>query len=70
MKRFGEKLRTLRKRQGWTQRELGTKLGFSSSAYIPFLESGQRKPNVALLLKVSELFDVSVDALVKDKLEV
>jgi transcriptional regulator with XRE-family HTH domain len=70
MQRFGEKLRILRERHGISQRELGKKLGFSSSAYVHFLETGQRKPNVELLLKLSDLFGVTMDVLVKDELEV
>jgi transcriptional regulator with XRE-family HTH domain len=70
MQRFGEKLRILRERRGMSQRELGKEMGFSSSAYVHFLETGQRKPNVELLLKLSELFDVTVDALVRDEVEI
>jgi transcriptional regulator with XRE-family HTH domain len=53
-----------------SQRELGKEMGFSSSAYVHFLETGQRKPNAELLVKLSRLFGVSVDVLVKDELEV
>ena len=70
MERFGEKLRVLRERRGMSQRELGKALGFSSSAYVHFLETGQRKPNVALLIKLSALFEVTMDQLAKDHLDV
>ena len=53
-----------------SQRELGRVLGFSSSAYVHFLESGQKHPNVKLLLKLSDLFGVPIDALVKDAEEI
>jgi transcriptional regulator with XRE-family HTH domain len=70
MQRFGEKLRILRERRGMSQRKLGKELGFSSSAYVHFLETGQRKPNVDLLLKLSELFGVTMDQLARDDEEV
>lgn len=69
MQSFGEKLRALRNQHGMSQRDLQTRLGFSSSAYIHFLETGQRKPNIELVLKVSRLFGVSTDVLIKDELE-
>lgn len=52
-----------------SQRELGCALGFASSAYVHFLESGQRKPNIELVLKLSRLFGVAADVLIKDELE-
>ncbi len=41
---FGEVLRTLRKRAGMTQSELGDAVGYSA-AQICRLESGARRPN-------------------------
>jgi transcriptional regulator with XRE-family HTH domain len=41
-----------------------------SHAYIYKLETGQRKPNAELLVKLSRLFGVSVDVLVKDELDI
>jgi transcriptional regulator with XRE-family HTH domain len=69
MQRFGEKLRILRERRGMTQQQLADELGFSD-VYAHYLETGRKKPNAELLVKLSRLFGVSVDALVKDELEV
>jgi len=66
--RFGEKLRYLRQQHGLTQYELATML-VVSRPYVGRLESGEKIPNVAMLLKLSEIFDVSVDVLIKDQLE-
>jgi len=52
-----------------TMRKLADELDLSH-AYIYKLETGQRKPNAELLVKLSRLFGVSVDVLVKDELEV
>ena len=68
MERFGEKLRTLRNRQGLTLRQLGTMLNVSHT-FIAQLEKGEKTPNVAMVLRVSQIFAVSTDALIKDEVE-
>jgi transcriptional regulator with XRE-family HTH domain len=69
MERFSEKLRALRLQHGMSHREIAKALGFSSHSFIYKLETGQKKPNAELLVKVSRLFDVPVDVLVKDEEE-
>ena len=69
MQRFGEKLRVLRKRRGLTIRQLAPLLGFPSHSYISEIETGKKKPSLELVIKIARLFDVSVDQLVKDELE-
>jgi len=68
MKRFGEKLRTLRQRNGLTMRRLSEMLGVRDS-YISQLESGDKIPNVAMLIKVADVFHVALDQLARDELE-
>jgi len=68
MKRFGEKLRTLRQQNGLTMRRLSEMLGVRDS-YISQLESGDKIPNVAMLIKVADVFHVSLDQLARDELE-
>ncbi len=68
MKRFGEKLHTLRQRDGLTMRRLGDMLGVSDS-YISQMETGNKVPNVAMLLKICDLFGISCDKLIRDELE-
>ncbi|MFN8486907.1 MAG: helix-turn-helix transcriptional regulator [Caldilineaceae bacterium] len=70
MKRFGEKLRTLRSRRNMTLRELSDRLGFRSHGFVGDLETGRKKPSVELVVEIARLFDVCVDQLVKDELEV
>jgi len=69
MQRFGEKLRILRKRRSMTQRALADALGFAAQSYINALETGKKIPNAALLLKVSTLFGVPTDHLLRDDLD-
>ncbi len=68
MKRFGGKLRALRLQHGLTMRQLGDMLGVSDS-YISQMETSNKVPNVAMLLKIANLFNVSLDQLARDKLE-
>jgi transcriptional regulator with XRE-family HTH domain len=70
MKRFGEKLRTLRKRRGMTLRELANQLGFRSHGYMGDLERGRKKPSLELAIKMADLFELSLDQLARDELEV
>jgi len=69
MQRFGEKLRTLRKQHGMTLQNLADELGFSSAGSVGDLESGRKKPSLEVVVKISRIFGVSVDELVKDELD-
>ncbi len=68
MKRFGEKLRTVRKQHGLTLIQLGDMLGVHHS-HIGRIEQGYKRPSIDLVLKISRIFDVSIDQLMKDELE-
>jgi len=68
MERFGEKLRTLRNRQGLSLRQLSDILEVGHS-YIAKMERGEKTPNVAMVLRVSQIFEVTTDVLIKDELE-
>lgn len=68
MKRFGEKLRILRNRQNLSLRQLGDMLEVSHT-FIAQLEKGDKTPNVAMVLKISQIFNISTDVLIKDELE-
>lgn len=62
MKLSMEHLRLLRKELGYSQAELGEILG-TSGATIGGYETGRRAPDMELVLKMSEFFNVSVDYL-------
>ncbi|MBO4637106.1 MAG: helix-turn-helix transcriptional regulator [Clostridiales bacterium] len=62
---FPDKLRALRKSKGYTQEELAERLGLSRQAIAKY-ESGQGYPDIGNLIGMSELFNVTVDWLVKD----
>lgn len=66
---FGDKLRALRKHHNVTLHWLASQLGYTTHSYISEIESGQKSPTVSFVLKVSYLFTVTTDQLLKDELE-
>jgi len=69
MKRLGEKIRILRKRQGLTQTALAGMLDVDQS-HIVKMEKGDRLPSLEVLDKLMAIFNVSCDQLLKDDREV
>lgn len=69
MQRFGEKVRTLRKRRRMTTKELARALGYTNYGYINLIEHSKKIPTVAFVLKVAHLFNVTADQLLEDDLE-
>ena len=65
---LADKIMDLRKKNGWSQEELAEKLGVSRQAVSKW-ESAQSVPDMGRVVQMSELFDVSTDYLLKDKLE-
>ena len=68
MKRFGEKLRVLRKRRGLTQKQVGDMLGVNRT-HVTRMEKSQKTPNAAMIIKIARLFKVTTDQLMMDELE-
>ena len=64
---FGKNLRYLRVSNNMTQTDLAVKLNVSHQAVSNY-ERGQRSCNLDFLILLSELFDVSIDDLLKKKL--
>ncbi|WP_042277436.1 helix-turn-helix domain-containing protein [[Clostridium] dakarense] len=65
---FGEKLLDLRKKEGMSQEVLAEKLNTSRQA-ISKWENGQGFPETEKLLKIGNIFDVSIDYLLKNSVE-
>lgn len=65
---LGEKLQLLRNNNRLSQEELGEKLGVSRQA-ISKWESGQSTPDLKKLIAISELYNITIDSLVKDEYE-
>ncbi len=68
MNRFGEKLRVLRKRRGFTQEQIGELLAVSRP-YVAKLERGEKMPNAPMIIKIADIFGVTADQLMRDELE-
>lgn len=65
---FGEKLYKLRKEKGWSQEELAEQVNTTRQA-ISKWENNQGFPETEKLLMISNLFEVSVDSLLKENAE-
>ena len=65
---LADKIIENRKRNGWSQEELADKLGVSRQSVSKW-ESAQAVPDMKRILKMSELFGVSTDYLLKDEIE-
>lgn len=69
MKRLGEKLHTLRLREGYTTRQLAERLGVSHT-HIIGIENGKRGTSNELVLRIADLFHVTIDQLMRDELDI
>jgi transcriptional regulator with XRE-family HTH domain len=65
-KEFGNRLLSLRKEQGWSQPELGKKIG-TSGAIIGRYERGEITPSIEVAKKLADAFGVTLDYLIDDK---
>ena len=65
---LAEKIMKHRKENGWSQEDLAAQLGVSRQSVSKW-ESAASIPDLDKLLKMSELFGVSTDYLLKDELE-
>ncbi len=60
-----DNIKRLRKQKGWSQTELAEKIG-SHLSHVNRIETGKYKPSVDVLVKIADVFDASLDALVLD----
>ena len=67
--RFGDKLKDLRKKRKLTQDELADVI-FVSRQTISNWENNKSYPSMDYIVTLSQLFDVTVDTLIQDKIEV
>ena len=64
---LAEKMTELRKKNGWSQEELAEQLDVSRQS-ISKWESAQSTPDMNRILKMSDIFGVSTDYLLKDEM--
>lgn len=65
---LGDKIMNLRKKNAWSQEELAEKLGVSRQSISKY-ESAQVVPDMEKILKLSRIFGVTTDYLLKDEIE-
>lgn len=59
---FSQRLKSARKKAGYTGKEFAIKLGISYNTYITY-ENGSREPKQETLIKIADLLQVSIDSL-------
>lgn len=62
MEIFQRRLKEERLVNGFTQRDMAERLNITQPSYIRY-ENGKAEPSLENLLKIAEIFDVSVDYL-------
>lgn len=63
---IAEMIKKLRNEKGMTMRQLGEQIGVSDSAVSQY-ETGGRKPPLDVCVKLANLFDVSLEVLIRGK---
>ncbi len=62
MEIFSKRIAELRKQNGYTQQKVGEVLGIKQPSYIRY-ENNNAEPNLTNLVKLADLYDVTVDYL-------
>ncbi|MCP4138565.1 MAG: helix-turn-helix transcriptional regulator [bacterium] len=62
---FPERIKYLRKNKGWKQSDLAEKAGIDRNM-ISYYEKGKYVPSAEALIKIAEVFDISIDYLLID----
>ena len=63
-KAFGDNLRQLRLKKGYTQEQVALALGINRTTYTKY-ETGVTQPSLEQLKKLSDLFEVDYNTLLK-----
>ncbi|HMU99377.1 MAG TPA: helix-turn-helix transcriptional regulator [Chitinophagales bacterium] len=64
-KKFGEKVKLLRTKKGWSQEKLALSADLDRT-YIPSIEKGERNVSISVIEKIAKAFKVSISELFKD----
>ncbi len=62
------RLRVLRAEQGWSQAELGDRIGVSRQA-VNAIETGKHDPSLLLAFKIADAFGQTVEAVFRPELK-
>jgi transcriptional regulator with XRE-family HTH domain len=61
---LGNRVRALRKKNGWTQVELAEMLGIDRS-YLSEIETGKKDPSLRILKAIADGFELTLSQLLK-----
>lgn len=61
---LAENIKKIRKKKGWSQKELGEMIG-SHLSHINRIETGKQNPSLEVLIKLADALEVSIDGLVR-----
>lgn len=67
---LGDKLYALRRQRTWTQWDVAQRLPSTTQAHISFLEAGRKAPSPDLVLQLAEVFGVTTEYLLRDRVPV
>ena len=62
---MNNRLRVLRAERGWSQAELGGRLGVSRQA-VNAIETGKHDPSLPLAFRLARLFDMRIEEIFQD----
>jgi DNA-binding XRE family transcriptional regulator len=62
--RLGNRVRTLRRKRGWTQVEMAELLGIDRS-YLSEIENGKKDPSLRVMKTIADGFDLSLSQLLR-----
>lgn len=62
---FGQALRSLRTKRGWTQSDLALRADMDRN-YVSLIELGRNSPSVRMLFRLCEALDITPSELLKD----
>ena len=62
---MNNRLRVLRAERGWSQAELGTRIGVSRQA-VNAIETGKHDPSLPLAFRLARLFGLSIEEIFDD----
>ena len=64
---LSEKIKSLRKKRGWTQQELAQYTGLSFNVITKIEQGVIQYPNLRTLIKIADAFNISIDELIGRK---
>lgn len=67
--KFSDKVKVCRNKMGLTQEELSVKLNVSRKT-VSAWENGRSYPDIQMLILLSNFFEISIDAFVRDEVRV